>query len=205
MRMMTAAIVLLSMICLGSCALANTGTSLVMHYVETQLGPCEIQDPCPNPAVNAPLGATIAAYLIVRNHTEVGAMQTAFEWGQWTFLFGLWDCQMNQVNGTVPAPPGGPTAGTIATAFDCLAGPSSAVIGRMHLVVTGSGCITQTMSSFPFGSHVVSCTGDVMSVDPSCWGSVCAPSGGIDACASCACCTPVEPTTWGNIKRHQLP
>jgi hypothetical protein len=177
----------------------NDQTSLVMHAVETEFGPCAIDDPCPGPTVTVPTSVTIAAYLLIRHYDEVAGVQTAFDWNGWVFLFGLWDCQSNQVNGFAPTAPG-PSDGTIATAFDCVTGGASAVIGRLHLVTATPGCIQQVTSSFPFGTHVVSCGGQVHEIDPDCWGSICAPDGGYDACEPCQLPTAVVPTSWGTIK-----
>ncbi len=201
MRMIVVAFALIFVFCPGSSVMANSDSALVMHHIVTTNGPCDIPDPCPDPAGYAPVGATIAAYLLVRHHDAIAAVQTAFEWGQWTFINGLWDCQANQVCTSMPAPPGGPTAGTITTGFDCLAGPNSSVIGRMHLIVTGPGCISQIQSNFPFSNHVVSCTGDVNEIMSVCWGKICAPTGGIDGCLPCSG-SPAEPTTWGDMRRQ---
>jgi len=201
MRTAIVAIALVGLICLGSSALANSDTRLVMHGIETAFGVCEIADPCEPgpPTVDVPVGSTIAAYLLIHSHQSVAGVQTAFEWGQWVFLFGLWDCQVGQVSGVTPAPPGGPTAGTIATAFDVITGPGSGIIGRMHLVATTPGCINQVLSSYPFGNHVVDDQAWVTEIWVDYWGSICAGSGqGMNTCGPSS--TPVEPSTWGGIK-----
>ncbi len=203
MRRMMVAIALVGLICLSPNVLANTETTLLMHAVETSFGSCVIDDPCdPGPPyVDVNLGSTIAAYLLVRNHAEVAGVQTAFEWGQWAFLFGLWNCQVTQVLGVVPASPGGATAGTIATAFNGITGPGTAVIGRMHLIATSPGCILQVMSSYPFGNHVVATGGIATEIIEECWGRICAGTGtGLDVCAPCDGAVPAEPSTWGSIK-----
>jgi hypothetical protein len=189
--------------------LASSGTAIadtndvatfVMHAVVTDFGPCAIDDPCPDPTVTVSAGDVFAAYLVVRNHEQVAGVQTAFDWGGSSFWFGLWDCQSNQVNGTVPGSVGGPTDGTIATAFDCITGPESAVIGRVQMMAVG-GCITQVESAFPFGDHVVSCAGEVEQIPADCRGTVCVDAPGYDACALCPHSpTPAEPSTWGAIK-----
>jgi hypothetical protein len=177
----------------------NAETTFVLHAIESSFGPCSIDDPCPGATVDVAIGTTIAAYLVVANHDDLVGLQTAFDWGDWTFLFGLWDCQENQVNGTTPAPPGGPTAGTIATVFDCVTGGGSIVVGRLHLTVTGAGCLSQVESTYPFGGHVVACGGAIRAIDPVCRGTICAPEGGFDACSPCSP-GPVEPSTWGRLK-----
>jgi hypothetical protein len=201
MRHLTVALTLMALLCLGSNALAvNDATSLVLHAVETSFGLCTVA-PCPDAAVDIGVGPTYAFYLLINNHENVAGVQTAFDWPTaWPVLFGLWDCQGNQVNGTTPTAPG-PQTGTIASAFDCVTGPEQAVIGRIHVSATTEGCFSQVMSSFPFGNHVVSCQNEVTEVDMECWGSVCAGTGapGVDACPPCEP-IPVEPTTWGSIK-----
>ena len=131
----TMVLVVLMMLIATSDALANSGTALVMHAVETTFGHCEIDDPYPNPGRDVPVGAHIAAYLVIRHYVQVAAVQTAFDWSYWMFVSGLWDCQANQICSATPTPPGGATAGTLTTSFDAIVGGASAVIGRMHLLV----------------------------------------------------------------------
>ena len=132
-----------------------------------------------------------------RGQRHIAGVQTAFDWPGWPIAFQLWDCQANQVIGTQPTAPG-PTTGSISTAFDCITGGDSAVIGRIHFaVVTAAGCMTQIESSFPFGTHVINCQGVDDAIDPLGRGSICAPDGGYNACDPIV---PVENTTWGTIK-----
>lgn len=167
-------------------------------------------------------GERVALYVLARNCDEISGLQAAFDWGDWEFLYGRWDCRSNQVTGTVPASPGGPRYGTIATAFDCIEGGRTAVIGIIHFV-TGAGCVDLIESDDPLGTHVVS--GDACTSTPvwgESWGRVCVGSGGLDGCepplpllpavplAGCSpladlatpvpCVTPVDPSTWGIIK-----
>jgi hypothetical protein len=180
---------------------------LPLHAIITEAGPCNIPDPCEPgpPTVNVPTGSRIAAYLLMRNHEQVVALQTAFDWGDWVFIYGAWDCQVGQIYGTAPAPPGGPGAGTIATAFNSVTGGSTEVIGRMHFLVSTTdgarstqGCLTQVESAYPFGTHVVATSFDTAPVLPEHRGSICVGSGGFDACGPSA--TAVDATTWGAIK-----
>ncbi|MGD8395873.1 MAG: PKD domain-containing protein [Candidatus Eiseniibacteriota bacterium] len=174
----------------------NAMTTLVLHAVETDFGPCDIPDPCPGATVEVTPGATIAAYLLIRNYDDVAGLQTAFDFGGFEFLNGIWDCRANQVNGRVPAPPGGPTDGTLATAFDCVGGGVSAIIGRLHMVAQ-SGCLMQVESTYPFGTHVVNCLNDVQGIGPNERGIICAGGSGADVCDIAI---PVRETTWGAIK-----
>jgi hypothetical protein len=178
---------------------SNRNTTLPLHAI-AGVGGCEIDDPCDPgpPTVNVPAGEHVMVYLLSRNHDDLAAVQTAFDWGTWTFLYGLWDCQVVQIYGTAPEPPGGPRYGTIATAFNCVLGPSTAVIGRMAFI-TGDGCLVQVPSIFPHGIHVLDCGGHPQwPIVPERRGSVCVGAGGIDTCEPGA--TPVERTTWGAIK-----
>ena len=201
MRYLPVAIAVMAL-CLSTAAIAgpNASTSLVMHSLTTGFGPCDIADPCPNPTVNVGTGSSEFVYLIAKNYDSIAGVQTAFDFGGWTFLFGLWDCQSNQVNGTVPAPPGGATSGTIATAFDCISGGAGAVIGRFNAIATGE-CITQVQSSFPFGPHVVSCTGEVDQTGHAPGpGPVCVGTPGNNASEPLSGPTPYEPSPWGGTQ-----
>jgi len=178
------ALTALALVLASSSVLAqNVNTTLPMHGIETSFGICQIGDPCdPGPPdTNMTPGSTAATYLLVRNHGNVAGVQTAFDFGGNVFIFGLWDCQPNQLSATTPTNPGGAMAGTIATAFDCLNGPATGVVGRLHFVMTG-GCVSQVDSSFPFGTHVVSCAASVQPIAPNNRGSVCAGVDGQNAC-----------------------
>lgn len=156
---------------------------------------CSLSNP---PQVNMPAPGPVAIFLFVNNYTRVAGVQTAFQKDpSWTFTFGLWDCQPNQLSAVTPGGAFGPTAGTISTAFDCLNGPALGVIGRMHFVAT-TGCITQVQSTYPDGNHVVDCSQGKDLIDlAQRLGSVCVGQGGHNACPAV---TPVEPATWGSIK-----
>ncbi len=201
MRYAAVALTMMALLCLGASAFANEFTSLPMHAIVTSYGLCITDDPCPAPTTDVSTGDQIAAYLLVRNYDNVAGVQTAFQWGNWAFMFGLWDCQANQVSGVTPTPPGGETAGTIATAFDCISGGATAVVGRMHLIPSDPGCIIQLESSYPFGTHVVDCQGNVQHImDDVCLGRICASTGqGRNSCDPCDAMA-VEPSTWGTIK-----
>jgi hypothetical protein len=185
---------------LGLPAVPNLNTTLPLHAVITEFGPCDIPDPCEPgpPTVNVPAGSQIAAYLVMRNHQHVPGVQTAFDWGDWTFLHGAWDCQAGQVVGTTPAPPGGPIAGTIATVFDCVTGGSTEVIGRIHFIASTTDCLTQVESGFTFGTHVLDSSGNTAPVLPENRGTICVGAGGFDACGPTA--TAVDAASWGAIK-----
>jgi hypothetical protein len=186
----------------------NDSTTLPLHawagFAPPEL-PC-YWDVCgaAGPAtVHVPLGEQVMVVLYVRNFDAVAGVETAFDFGTWTLNFGLWDCRSNQVNGAVPANPGGPVAGTLATAFDCVTGGATTSLGRMYfLPITESGCLTQVESAQPLGTCVVDCLGNATPVAASNRGRICAGMpGGVDACEP----VPVAITTesWGRLK-HRL-
>ena len=192
-------------LCLAAPALAQTTQpSFPLDAIETSFGLCTDTECCPNVNTTVNAGATNAIYLLANNVAELAGVQTAFEVDpSWALLFQLWDCQGNQVVGTQPTAPYGPVEGTIATAFDCVTGSDCVVVGRMHFI-TIAGCITQTDSGFPFGTHFIDCSGRDTQVAPECWGSVCVGTPGENTCDCEGGATPVEPSTWGGIKTQYL-
>ncbi len=165
---------------------ANGDTRIPLHAVVQSLPPpppvCEVPDPCPDPLVEVDAGSMVRAYLLLRNYDSAVSVQTAFDWGDWTFHFGNWSCQSNQISATVPDGKGGPVDGTIATAFDCIIGGSTAVIGWMQFT-SGTSCLTQVESAFSLGNTVLSCDYDNTSIIESNWGSICSSGRpGVNAC-----------------------
>jgi hypothetical protein len=154
------------------------------------------------PTVDVPAGAPAAVFLLVNNHTAVAGVQTAFEWPGWNFGFGLWEgCRAGQVNGTTPTAPGGPMAGTIATAFNCVNTPAVFVVGRMFFFPGAGGCISQVQSTFPGGNVVLDCNNQTDSItDPLRMGRICTIGSGPGGHDACPPIVAVEPTTWGSIK-----
>jgi hypothetical protein len=69
--------------------------------------------------------------------------------------------------------------------------------------VSGTGCIGQIESSFPFGIHALDCHQEIDQIFPSepgqrgRLGKICVGAGGHDACDRV---TPVAAATWGRIK-----
>ncbi len=165
----------------------NVGTTIPLHAIVQSVPPppppCAIADPCPDPLLHVPAGATIHAYSLLRNHDEVGGVQTAFDWGNWTFLFGFWNCQPDQITATVPHGNGGPGDGTITTAFDCLTGGDTAIVGYMRMMAFPGACMTQVESAYPFGTHVVTCgTGNITQIEQDGRGSICVGAPGNNGC-----------------------
>ncbi len=162
----------------------NAGTLLPLHAEYTPYGPCLSMDPCSGVVrTQVDSQSTVAIYLMVRNYSDISGVQTAFSWPQgWNFLFGIWDCQANQVSPVTPSG-SGPNAGTLTTSFDCLEDGGTSILGRLHFVAGTGGCLVQVDSSLPFGAHVVGCDGTMYSVVQSARGEVCVGQAGRNACS----------------------
>ena len=183
---------------------ANPYFTLPLHAKPSSFESCQGYLPvdCRNvfPTVDVNPGPTVV-FLFVMNHSAVSQVVTAFEPDPgWTFAFGLWDCQPGPVPIVVPAPPFGPIAGTIQlTFFDCLDTGALAVLGRMAFIA-GSGCLYQTHSAYPLGTHVMDCAGGVDQIHPGeeyRLGRICVGQGGY---APCYVMPAVEAASWGRIK-----
>jgi hypothetical protein len=151
----------------------------------------------------------ITVFLFVEIYERLRSVQTAFEWDpSWSLAGGAWDCQVNQLNLTIPQDPGGPREGTLSTAFDCLVAPGTAVIGRLFFRSGTGGCLRQVESDFPLGIHVRDCRDEIDSLGPgrpefsTRLGRICVESGGQTGCWDP---WPVEPTTWGAIRSSYSP
>jgi hypothetical protein len=192
----------------GSTAYAQCGnnacTTIVLHAMPS-FGGCagtggmDCRSVLPTTDLSAAGIDAPAIYVFLRNYDFVTGMQCAFDWpASWVFVFGLWSCQSNQVNGVTPSAPG-QTTGTIATAFDAISGGSIALIGGLSFGAAPDGCLQIIESSFPFGTHVVNTEGDPPEtpVPEFLRGSVCATQPGYDACDP----SPVDPVSWGRIKQ----
>ena len=208
MRNASVAMALMAL-CISTTAFAglNPQITLPLHGKASSFEPCTGYLPVDcegiRPTTNVPVGG-IAIFLLAYNHTNLAGVQTAFQWPGWTLTFGLWDCQGGQLSAVTPQNPGGPTAGSITTAFNCVTTGALSAIGRMFFVPAGNpGCVSQVQSSFPFGIHVIDCslnTDLIVEGSPGYdqrIGSVCTGSNGVDACDAVVA---VEPTTWGKIK-----
>lgn len=157
------------------------------------------------PRVFIPPDTLITIYLMVFNYSHVTAVQTAFDWASnWVFFSAIFDCAPGQITTLVPSPPGGPTAGTVATTFNCMTSGQLLVLGRF-LMRSGptEGCLRQVDSSYPNGTHAVDCNLGIDLVPGGDGGDarrgrVCVGPGGVIACAPLH--TPVGPSTWGQVK-----
>ena len=138
-------------------------------------------------------------FLFIANYNDVAGVQTAFQPDpSGVFTFGLWDCQVGQLNAVTPAPPWGPQFGTITTAFNCVVGPALAPIGRMFFVAGSTGCLQQIQPSYPFGIHVLDCQMGIDRTDSGeRLGRICVGQGGYGTCWPVPA---VEAATWGAIK-----
>ncbi len=204
----------LGMVMLASVAEANQNFTVVLHArTPSGTGACTVADLPTCQAGSDPVTQIAASidfrlYIFVNNYTNIQAIQTSFTWpGDWLIapsgppsVFG---CRGNQLNASEPAQPGGPSAGTLATAFDCVTGPAMTPIARIDFQAGASGCLIQTNPAQ--GSQqveVVDCTNTSTRLDASNpvnlprLGTICIGSAGVNACNP----LPVEPATWGAIK-----
>jgi len=181
-------------------AQSNNCTTVVLHAVAgfntgctTTLDCTPVVPPLVN--VSSPTGA-YTVFMYLKNYNEANGVQCAFDWPPtWSFGFGLWQCQTGQVTAVTPTAPGA-TDGTIATAFNAVSGGALAPIGLMVFNLIGTGCISIVESSYPFGNVVILST-ETTALNDANEGKICVDSGGID---TCNCLTPVENSTWGQIK-----
>jgi phospholipase C len=171
----------------------NGFTTLPLHAeLSSPPDPCDIGDPCGSGTINTNVSptSTHSIYLLARNHDGITGVQTAFDWGfSWVLLSSQWDCQTGQLVDIEPSGAGA-TDGTIRTTFDCVTGPETVVIGRLSML-GASGCLSQVESSYPMGTHVLGCGGEVTGVNPGCRGRICVGLGGVNACYS-GIVSPVE-------------
>ena len=210
MRYASVAMALMAL-CLSTMAFAgaNPQVTLPLHAKASSFEPCAGYLPVDctgpiggptRPTVNLPAGSPAAVFLFANNYNNIAGVQTAFDFGGLTLTFGLWDCQGGQLSAVTPAMPGGPTAGSITTAFNCVNSGALLIVGRMHFA-PGSGCVSQVQSSFPNGIHVLDCSQGFDQIPDSQQarlGKICvAIQGGVDACAPILA---VESSTWGAIK-----
>ncbi len=161
-------------------AAPNDRARLVLH-AEVGIGPCQLPlDPCASGATTQVSPGFVAPHLLLTSYDDVAGVQTAFEWDSWSYSFGLWDCQTNQITAHTPSGSGA-TLGTLTTSFDAITGGATTVIGRLGMIAT-NGKLRQVDSSFPGGTHVISQFGEQTPVVASSRGSIAVNQPGIDAC-----------------------
>jgi hypothetical protein len=215
MRYAPVAICLLAL-CLATVAEANSQFTSVLHArVPAGIGACT-QAGLPTclagsrPVTQLAAGADFRLYLFVNNYTQIQAMQTGFAWpadwsvdpdGEPPVVFG---CRTNQLNASEPANPGGPQAGTLATAFDCFQGPALCLVARIDFLAGAGGCLNQINPAQGTARvEILDCSNVSTVIDANDpiggmrLGSICVGTPGRDACDPV---TPVQATTWGSIK-----
>jgi hypothetical protein len=217
MRYAPGAICLLAL-CLASVAEANQNFTVVLHArIPSGTGTCTVAglpDCLPPPGGIDPVTLVVPGefrlFIFVNNYSELLAFQTAFAWpadwmstpiGEPPITFG---CRgTTQAYAHEPVNPGGPTDGTLATAFDCFTGPGLAAIGRIDFLAGAAGCLTQVNpEQGSMKVEVLDCSNGSTTIDASTvegqlrLGSICVGAPGVNACQP----LPVEPATWGKIK-----
>ncbi len=182
---------------------ANPNISLPLHAESGchGCGPLTVDCLQHRPTVNIPPHTSVTIYLMAYNYFALAGVQTAFAWDStWVLMGALFDCVPGQLSAVVPTSPGGPTAGTVATAFNCVTSGNLLVVGRLLMISGPSGCLSQVQSTYPGGIHVVDCnlgTDAIPDSQQARLGKICVAIGGHDACAPVI---PVRGTTWGQVK-----
>lgn len=204
---------------LATVAEANQNFTVVLHArTPAGTGACTVAGlpnclPAPGgirPTTTITAATEFRAYIFVNNYTNIQGLQVAYAWpadwsvdpdGEPPITFG---CRANQLFASEPQNPGGPSAGTLATAFDCFNGPALCIVARIDFLSGASGCLTQVNPNQGSGRvEIVDCANASTTLDASVdpgrqrVGSICVGQGGQDACDPI---TPVEPATWGRIK-----
>ena len=186
---------------------ANPNFTLPLHAKVSSFEQCNGYLPVDcmgvHPTVSVQSGQPVAVFLFVANYSQLAGIQTAFEVDpSWTYSFGLWDCLSGEIADISPLPPFGPTNGSLVSAFNCVSSGELVSLGRMFFV-SGTGCVGQIESSFPFGICALDCQQQVDRIFPdeagqrARLGRICVGPGGHDACDRV---TPVADATWGRIK-----
>ncbi len=183
---------------------SNELTTIVLHAVDATTAACtddgglDCQQVLPVIDVTGMQSPGIFVYL--RNYELISGLQCAFEWSpDWVLLYTLWTCQSNQVNGTTPTA-SGTHDGTIATAFDAIAGGPLATIGQLFFSSAATGCLTIIDSDYPFGTHVVDPATEVTWIQEGNRGRICVGMDGWNSCEPEF--RPVESASWGQIRRQ---
>jgi PKD repeat protein len=181
---------------------ANPHITLPLHAVPAVAGCAVTEVDCQlaRPTVNVPPNTSMTIYLMAFNYSSLTGVQTAFEWdADWILCGAAFDCAPQQLSARLPSRPGGPKAGTITTAFNCMTTGNLLVIGRLFMTTGLMGCLRQVQSSYPFGTCALDCNQQVdLIMDPldERLGRICVTEGGNDTCKPVV----VRATTWGQVK-----
>jgi hypothetical protein len=216
MRFATIATVLIAL-CFGSNAFggANPNATWVLHASPGHAGGCTTAPNQPDcvpggvlPRVNVQPGELIRVFFYLNNVVHVAAIDCAWDWTDSWIIdpnetgVTYTACTTNTLSLSTPQNPGGPQAGRLVTAFDCLTG-SFVRIGRMDFAVGPAGCLEFVEVEDTFGTHLVDCQNQRDEYNPVPGhpypreGRICTLFGGHDACGVEVA---VEPATWGAIK-----
>jgi hypothetical protein len=194
--------VLLALSGVASAQLPNNCATVVLHAISGIDTDCQTTLDCsavpPTVRVDSPAGLyTVVVYL--KNFDDLNGVQVAFDWpATWSFGFGLWTCQVQQLSAVQPTAPG-PLTGSITTAFNAISGGALAPVGVMVFNSFGaSGCLSIIESGYPFGNHVAAPGEIVTPLRDNNEGKICVGEDGTNTCD----CIPeaVEAATWGQIK-----
>jgi hypothetical protein len=187
----------------------NPDFTFPLHAKVTLFEPCDGYLPVDcrgnRPTVNVPPYSQIQVFFLVANYNNLAGVGTALEWDpSWTLQTSIWDCQVLPIALFMPTAPGGPEAGRLFIAFDCITGPELAVIGHLRYAVGPAGCLRHVTPSVPPRISVIDCQlreDEIDADDPVQrlrLGKICVDTGGHDACEPLT--TAVESTTWGKVK-----
>jgi hypothetical protein len=178
-----------------SAANGNEGTTIVLHAEPIESG-CDLQDPCAAGArVVVDRGGVLQAiFVFVRNYDNLRLVQFDVVASDGWMIVAPLDCRVNCLDCVISID----DRVHWNAVFDCVVGGATEVLGRI-LVIPNSGCIEVVESTLYGGTMVADCDWATVAIPPSHWGRVCVGAGGVDACETPS---PVEPATWGRIKRQ---
>jgi hypothetical protein len=161
--------------------------------------------------VNIEPNEEIQVFFYLNNAWAVAALDVAWDWDDsWVIDpnetgITYTGCTTNTVTIRTPQNPGGPQAGRLVSAFDCLTG-GFLRIGRMDFHAGPSGCLEFVQVPDGYGTHLVDCQNQRDESNPESpapndsmrFGRICIHTGGNNSCWAIP--NPVEPATWGAIK-----
>jgi hypothetical protein len=195
---------------------SNPHVTLVLHAHSSHSGACTTAPNQPDcrpdgvqPRVDINPDENIRVFFYLSNVANVASLDCAWDWtDSWLIdpsgtgvTYNA--CTTNTISFSTPQNPGGPQAGRLITAFDCLTG-SFHRIGHMDFAAGPDGCLEFVEVQDAFGTHVVDCQGARDELSPGSpnpgedrLGRICVSQGGLNACYPQLS---VEPATWGAIK-----